>query len=82
LGDEHGARITMPNGATPQEAIERVGYIDENVVTSSFQGQTETVVNDPEFLGDSGIAADPGRYSFHPAPGVVGVEQVAFRPAK
>jgi hypothetical protein len=59
-----------------------VFYIDHNVVTGSFQGQKQTMVDDPEFLGDSGIVADPGHYSFHPAPGVAGVEQVAFRPAK
>jgi hypothetical protein len=37
-----------------------VFYIDSNVVTSSFQGHTVTVVNDPEFLGDSGIPSDAG----------------------
>jgi hypothetical protein len=59
-----------------------VFYIDHNVVTGTFQGQKQTLVDDPEFLGDSGIVADPGHYSFHPAPGVAGVEQVAYRPAK
>ena len=59
-----------------------VFYIDHNVVTGTFQGQKQTMVDDPEFLGDSGIVADPGHYSFHPAPGVAGVEQVAYRPAK
>jgi hypothetical protein len=59
-----------------------VFYIDHNVVTSSFQGHTETKVDDLEFLGDSGIPSDPGHYSFHPAPGVAGSVQVAFRPAK
>jgi hypothetical protein len=59
-----------------------VFYIDHNVVTSSFQGHKETVVDDPEFLGDSGMPADPGHYSFHPAAGVAGEVQVAFRPAK
>jgi hypothetical protein len=56
-----------------------VFYIDHNVTTSIFQG---TVVDDPEFLGDSGIPADAGHYSFHPAPGVAGSVQVAYRPAK
>jgi hypothetical protein len=59
-----------------------VFYIDHNVVTSSFQGHTETVVDDPEFLGDIGIPADPGHYSFHPAAGVAGEVQVAYRPAR
>lgn len=59
-----------------------VFYIDHNVVTSTFRGHTETVVDDPEFLGDSGMPSDAGHYSFHPAPGVAGVLQVAFRPAR
>ena len=59
-----------------------VFYIDHNVVTGTFQGQKQTLVDDPEFLGDSGIVADAGHYSFHPAPGVAGVEQVAYRPAR
>jgi hypothetical protein len=59
-----------------------VFYVDHNVVTSSFQGQKVTVVDDPEFLGDSGIPSDAGHYSFHPAAGVAGEVQVAFRPAK
>ena len=59
-----------------------VFYVDHNVVTSTFQGQTQTVVDDPEFLGDSGIPSDPGHYSFHPAAGVAGEVQVAYRPAK
>jgi hypothetical protein len=57
-------------------------YITGNEVTSSFQGHTETIVNDPEFLGDTGIPAEPGHYAFHPVPGIAGVVQVAFRPAK
>ena len=57
-------------------------YITGNEVTNSFQGQTETVVNDPEFLGDTGIPVEPGHYAFHPVPGIAGVVQVAFRPAK
>jgi hypothetical protein len=59
-----------------------VFYIDHNVVTSTFQGQTVTTVDDPEFLGDSGIPSDAGHYAFHPAPGVAGTIQVSFRPAK
>jgi len=52
----------------------QVFYIDANVVNG--------VPNDPDFLGDSGIPVEPGHYSFHPAPGVAFMIQVAFRPAK
>jgi hypothetical protein len=38
--------------------------------------------SDPDFLGDSGIPAEAGHYSFHPAAGVAFVLQVAFRPAR
>jgi hypothetical protein len=58
-----------PNFGTPGA---QVFYIDSNVVNG--------VPNDPEFLGDSGIPAEAGHYSFH-APGVAFVMQVAFRPA-
>ena len=51
-----------------------VFYVDSNVVNG--------VPNDPGFLGDSGIPANPGHYSFHPAPGVSDNIQVSFRPAK
>ena len=57
-------------------------YIDGNVVTSSFHGTTTTTTDDPEFLGDTNIPAEPGHYAFHPAPGVSGNIQVAFRPAR
>ena len=40
-----------------------------------------TTTDDPDFLSDSGIPAEPGHYAFHPAPGVSGNVQVAFRPA-
>jgi hypothetical protein len=52
----------------------QVFYIDTNVVNG--------VVNDPEFLGDSGIPVEAGHYSFHPVAGVAFELQVAFRPAK
>jgi hypothetical protein len=52
----------------------QVVYIDSNVVNG--------VPNDPEFLGDSGIPVEAGHYSFHPAPGVAFMIQVALRPAK
>jgi hypothetical protein len=51
-----------------------VFYVDSNVVNG--------VPNDPDFLGDSGIPAEPGHYSFHPMAGVAFMVQVAFRPAK
>jgi hypothetical protein len=51
-----------------------VFYVDSNVVNG--------VTNDPNFLGDSGIPAEPGHYSFHPMAGVAFMVQVAFRPAK
>jgi len=57
-------------------------YIDGNEVTYYSQGQKQTVDDDLNFLGDSGVPATPGHYSFHPAPGVAGVIQVAYRPAK
>jgi hypothetical protein len=51
-----------------------VFYVDNNVVNGA--------PNDPDFLGDSGIPAAAGHYSFHPAPGVADMIQAAFRPAK
>jgi len=57
-------------------------YIDHNEVTFTGHGNPVTVVDDPEFLGDTGIPAEPGHYAFHPAPGVAGVVQVTFRAAK
>jgi hypothetical protein len=59
-----------PNFGTPGA---QVFYVDSNVVNG--------VPNVPDFLGDSGIPAEAGHYSFH-APGVAFVLQVAFRPAK
>ena len=49
-------------------------YVDSNVVNG--------VPNNPDFLGDSGIPAEPGHYSDHPVPGVSGNIQVSFRAAK
>jgi hypothetical protein len=60
-----------PNFGTPGA---QVFYIDSNVVNG------ETNVSD--FLGDSGIPAEAGHYSFHPAAGVAFNLNVAFRPAK
>lgn len=52
----------------------QVFYVDSNVING--------VPNDPEGLGDAGIPAEAGHYSAHPAPGVTGMIQVSFRPAK
>jgi hypothetical protein len=60
-----------PNFGTPGA---QVFYGDSNVVNG--------VPNDPGFLDDSGIPAEAGHYSFHPAPGVAFMIQVSFRPAK
>jgi hypothetical protein len=60
-----------PNFGTPGG---QVFYIDSNVVNGE--------PNVPDFLGDSGIPAEAGHYSFHPVAGVAFVLQVAFRPAK
>jgi hypothetical protein len=59
-----------------------VFYIDHNVVTTTFAGHSVTVVDDPEFMDDSGIPAVAGHYAFHPAAGVAGEVQVAYRPAR
>jgi hypothetical protein len=60
-----------PNFGTPGA---QVFYIDSNVVNGE--------PNVEDFLGDSGIPAEAGHYSFHPAPGVAFNLQVAFRAAK
>jgi hypothetical protein len=58
-----------------------VFFVDSNEVTFTGHGAPTTVEDDPDFLGDTGIPVEPGHYSFHPAPGVTFVIQVAFRPA-
>jgi hypothetical protein len=60
-----------PNFGTPGA---QVFYIDSNVVNGE--------PNVADFLGDSGVPAEPGHFSFHPDPGVSGNIQVAFRPAR
>lgn len=60
----------------------QVFYIDHNVVTFTGHGPPVTVTDDEDFLGDTGIPAEPGHYSSHPAPGVAFVVQVAYRPAR
>jgi hypothetical protein len=55
-------------------------YVDHN--TATYTGRfSGTMTDDPDFLGDTGIPAEPGHYSFHPAPGVTMVIQVAYRAA-
>jgi len=71
--DITSAHIGASQPEDPNYPSGHVFYIDSNVVNG--------VPNDPEFLGDSGIAVEPGHYSFH-APGVAFIMQVAFRPAK
>jgi hypothetical protein len=66
IGDAQEGDPNFPGG--------HVFYVDSNVVNG--------VTNDPDFLGDSGIPAEPGHYSLHPAAGVAFMVQVAFRPAK
>ena len=58
-------------------------YIDAYTVTFYGHGspQTFTSQDEPGFLGDSGVPAESGHYSFHPAPGVSGNVQVAYRAA-
>lgn len=57
-------------------------YIDANEVTFTGHGNPATVVNDPEFIGDTGIPAEPGHYAFHPVSGVAGSVEVTYRAAK
>jgi hypothetical protein len=59
-----------------------VFYVDHNVVTFIGHGGSQTVVDDPDFLGDTQIPVEAGHYSFHPAPGVADVINVSFRPAR
>ena len=69
------ARPNDPNFGTPGA---QDFYVDGNVVTSNFHGTTTTTTDDPEFLGDSSVPAEPGHYAFHPAPGASGNIQVAL----
>lgn len=59
-----------------------VFWVDHNTLSITGHGGTQTVQDDPDFLGDSGFPMDPGHYAFHPAPGVGGSVQVAFRPGR
>jgi hypothetical protein len=72
--DITSAHIGASQEGDPNFPSGHVFYVDSNVVNG--------VTNDPDFLGDSGIPAEAGHYSFHPAPGVAFMVQVAFRPAK
>ena len=48
-------------------------YVNSNVVNG--------VVDDPMFLGDTQIPAEPGHYASHPAPGITSITQVSYRAA-
>ena len=69
-----------PPGPDDPPGVSAVFYIDHNV--ASFGHGAPPVVDDPDFLGDTGIPVDPGHYSFHPAPGAADTINVSFRPAK
>jgi hypothetical protein len=71
-----------PPGPDDPPGVSAVFYVDHNVVTFIGHGGSQTVTDDPDFLGDTGIPVDPGNSSFHPAPGVADVITVSFRPAK
>ena len=68
-----------PAGPDDPPGVTQVFYIDHNV--ASFGGHGPPVVDDSDFLGDTGIPVAPGHYSFHPAPGVADTINVSFRPA-
>jgi hypothetical protein len=72
--DITSAHVGPSQPEDPNYPSGHVFYIDSNVVNGE--------PNVPDFLGDSGIPAEAGHYSFHPAPGVAFELQVAFRPAK
>jgi hypothetical protein len=58
------------------------GPDDPNFGTPGAQVFYVDSVSSPDLLGDSGIPAEAGHYSFHPDPGVAFNLQVAFRPAR
>jgi hypothetical protein len=72
--DITSAHIGASQEGDPNFPSGHVFYVDSNVVNG--------VTNEPDFLGDSGIPAEPGHYSFHPMAGVAFMVQVSFRPAK
>jgi hypothetical protein len=72
--DITSAHIGASQPQDPNYPNGQVFYVDHNVVNGA--------TDDPDFLGDSGIPVEPGHYSFHPAPGVADMIQVAFRAAK
>jgi hypothetical protein len=69
-----------PGGGDDPPGVD-VFYVDHNIATFTGHGGRSPVTDDLDFLGDSGIPAEPGHYSFHPAPGVTFVIQVAYRQA-
>jgi len=58
------------------------GPDDPNFGTPGAQVFYVDSASSPDLLGDSGIPAEAGHYSFHPAAGVAFDLQVAFRPAR
>lgn len=58
-----------------------VFWIDHNTVTWTGHGSPVSESDAPDFMGDA-FPMDPGHYAFHPAPGVNGTIQVAFRPGR
>jgi len=71
-----------PAGPNDPNPGGHVFYVDHNVVTFIGHGGSQTVVDDPDFLGDTNIPTEAGHYSFHPAPGVADMINVSFRPAR
>jgi hypothetical protein len=58
------------------------GPDDPNFGTPGAQVFFVDSASSPDLLGDSGIPAEAGHYSFHPAAGVAFNLQVAYRPAR
>jgi hypothetical protein len=58
------------------------GPDDPNFGTPGAQVFFVDSASSPDLLGDSGIPAEAGHYSFHPDPGVAFNLQVAYRPAR
>jgi len=70
--------IAPSSGALPFPAPSGTFWIDSDITTFTGHGAPVTLPN--QFVGDTGIPAAPGRYSFHPAPGVTAVVTVALKP--
>jgi len=72
--------LALPRGGNTGKWPAQSG--DPNFGTLGAQVFYIDAASDPSFVGDSGIPAEAGHYSYHPAPGVAADLQVAFRPAK